>query len=111
MSVNWPFNEWQLVLATAICLDVVILVLIVTVLRKTKVSRAECARLGQDVKQLAEDIKGLLASEQRRFLKEINGAKKDDDQTPWQREMARPQQATPSADEAHALSAASQASH
>ena len=62
MSVNWPLNEWQLVLATAICLDVVILVLIVTVLRKTKVSRAECARLGQDVKQLAEDIKGLLAS-------------------------------------------------
>jgi len=47
MSVNWPLNEWQLVLATAICLDVVILVLIVTVLRKTKVSRAECARLGQ----------------------------------------------------------------
>jgi hypothetical protein len=69
--------------------------LIVTVLRKTKVSRAECARLGQDVKQLAEDIKALLASEQRRFLKEINAAKKDDDQTPWQREMARPQQATP----------------
>jgi hypothetical protein len=82
MSVNWPLNDWQLVLAAAICLDVAILGLIVTALRKAKITWAEFARTRQDVKQLAEDVKGLLVSEQIRFLQEIKASKKDDDQTP-----------------------------
>jgi hypothetical protein len=50
--------------------------------RKAKISWAEFARTRQDVKQLAEDVKGLLVSEQIRFLQEIKASKKDDDQTP-----------------------------
>ena len=51
-------------------------------MRKAKISWAEFARTRQDVKQLAEDVKGLLVSEQIRFLQEIKASKKDDDQTP-----------------------------
>jgi len=36
MSVNWPLNDWQLVLAAAICLDVAILGLIVTACEKPR---------------------------------------------------------------------------
>ena len=58
MSVNWRLNDWRLVLAAAIRLDIVILGLIVTALRKTEISWGEFARARQDVKQLAEDVRG-----------------------------------------------------
>jgi hypothetical protein len=44
---------------------------------KTRVERAEFARLQQDVKELSEHVMELQGAEQRRLLKEINASKKD----------------------------------
>jgi hypothetical protein len=77
---DWPLNDWQLALATAVCLGVIIILLSAIALRTTRISRAEFARLQKDFKQLSEDVKGLIAAEQRRFLKELKTSKKDGDE-------------------------------
>jgi len=79
-ALDWPLDDWRVALAAAVL--VAILILFIAAFKRNTVSRAEFARLQAEVKQLSEDVKGLLAGEQRRFLKEIRVSKKGDDQTP-----------------------------
>ena len=66
-------------LASVLCfVGGLILLGIVIAIRRSLVSRREFARLQADVRQLSEDVKGLLTAEQRRFIKELNAAKKED---------------------------------
>ena len=73
---DWPLNDSQL--ATAAILGLMLIVLIVTAFRKTRVTRKEFARLQKDVKRLSDDVKALRVSEERRFLKELKASKADD---------------------------------
>jgi hypothetical protein len=73
---DWPLNGPQFMLAITACLVAIIFVLLIALL-KTRVRRAEFARLQQDVKELSELVKELQVAEQIRFLKEINVAMKD----------------------------------
>jgi hypothetical protein len=73
---DWPLNDSQL--ATAAILALMLIVLIVTAFRKTRVTRKEFARLQREVKRLSDDVKELQGAEQRRFLKELKGSKADD---------------------------------
>jgi hypothetical protein len=52
------------------------------VFRKFTVSRADFARLKQDLEHLSEDVKGLTAAEQRRFLKELKEAPRKNSNDP-----------------------------
>ena len=64
-------HDAQLALSIVIALGVVAMLVVWIVFRKFTVSRAEFARLKQDLERLSEDVKGLTAAEQRRFLKEL----------------------------------------
>jgi len=77
---GWPLNVSPL--AIAIGLGVFIVVLMWTALRRITVRRTEFLRLQQDLKQLSEDVKWLMAAEQRRFLKELKAPRKDSDDPP-----------------------------
>jgi hypothetical protein len=69
---EWPMNDSQLL--SAGILGIMLVVLIVTAFRKASVTRKECARLREDIKQLSEEVKELQAAEQRRFIKELNAS-------------------------------------
>jgi len=71
---DWPLNDSQIV--TAIILGIMLVVLIVTAFRKTRVTRKEFARLRDDVKLLSAEVKELQMAEQRRFIQELNAAEK-----------------------------------
>jgi hypothetical protein len=73
---DWPLNDPQFMLAIAAGLVAITFVLLIALLR-TRVRRAEFARLQQDIKQMSEDVKELQAAEQLRFLKEIKASKID----------------------------------
>jgi hypothetical protein len=73
---DWPLNDPQFMPAITACLAAITLVLLIAFL-KTRVRRAEFARLQQDAKELLELVKELQVAEQIRFLKEINVAMKD----------------------------------
>jgi hypothetical protein len=75
---NWPLHDPQLMLAIAVCLVAITFVLVIALLR-TRVRRAEFARLQRTVEEMSERVKELQAAEQLRFLKEINAPEKDDD--------------------------------
>ena len=75
---NWPLHDPQLMLAIAVCLVAITFVLVIALLR-TRVRRAEFARLQRTVEEMSEHMKELQAAEQLRFLKEINAPEKDDD--------------------------------
>jgi hypothetical protein len=75
---DWPLYDPQLMLAIAVCLVAITFVLLIALL-KTRVRRAEFARLQRAVEEMSEHVKELQAAEQLRFLKEINAPKKDDD--------------------------------
>jgi hypothetical protein len=77
---DWPLNDSQLALAAAVGLGVVVITLIVMALRTASISRAEFARLQRDIKQLSEEVKALLAAEQRRFLKELKVSEREGDE-------------------------------
>ena len=77
---DWPLNDPQFTPAITACLAAITFVLLIAFL-KTRVRRAEFARLQQDVKELSEHVMGLQAAEQRRFLKEIGASKKDGEGT------------------------------
>ena len=74
---DWPVTDTQLALSIAIATGVVVVLLICTALRKFTVSRAEFIGLKQDFERLSEDVKGLTAAEQRRFLKELKAPRKE----------------------------------
>ena len=71
---DWPLNDSQIV--TAVILGIMLVVLIVTAFRKTRVTRKEFARLRDDVKLLSAEVKELQMAEQRRFIQELNAAEK-----------------------------------
>jgi hypothetical protein len=73
---DWPLNDPQFMPALTACLVALTFVLMIALL-KTRVRRAEFARLQQDVKELSEHVMELQGAEQRCFLKEINASKKD----------------------------------
>jgi hypothetical protein len=73
---DWPLNDPQFMPAITACLAALTFVLLIALL-KTRVRRAEFARLQQDVKELSEHVMELQGAEQRRFLKEISASKKD----------------------------------
>ncbi len=76
---DWGLGDSQFVLASVLCfVGGLILLGIVIAIRRTLVSRREFGRLQADVRRLSEDVKGLLAAEQRRFIKELNTAKKQE---------------------------------
>jgi hypothetical protein len=75
---DWPLYDPQLMLAIAGCLIAITFVLLIALL-KTRVRRAEFARLQRDIEEMSEHVKELQAAEQLRFLKEIKASKKDDD--------------------------------
>ena len=80
---DWPVTDAQLALSIVIALGVVAMLVVWIVFRKFTVSRAAFAQLKQDLKHLSEDVKGLTAAEQRRFLKELKGPpRKDSDDPP-----------------------------
>ena len=68
---DWLVTDAQLALSIAIALGVVAVLVVWIVFRKFTVSRAEFVRLKQDLEHLSEDVRGLTAAEQRRFLKEL----------------------------------------
>ena len=68
---DWLVTDAQLALSIVIALGVVAVLVVWIVFRKFTVSRAEFARLKQDLEHLSEHVKGLTAAEQRRFLKEL----------------------------------------
>jgi hypothetical protein len=70
---DWPLNDSQLVVA--VVLGLMLIVLVVTMLRKARVADREFARLQADVERLSEEVKQLRAAEQRRFMKELNAPK------------------------------------
>jgi hypothetical protein len=76
---GWPLNDSPLAFATTVGLGVVVIVLIWIALRRTMVSRTEFDRLQRDLKELSDDVKGLMTAEQRRFLKELKAPRKDSD--------------------------------
>ena len=71
---DWPLNDSQIVTATI--LGIMLVVLIVTALRKASVTRKEFARLREDVKRLSQEVKELQVSEDRRLIKELNASEK-----------------------------------
>ena len=73
---DWPLNDPQFMPAITACLAAITFVLLIAFL-KTRVRRAEFARLQQDVNELSELVKELQVAGQIRFLKEINVAMKD----------------------------------
>jgi hypothetical protein len=75
---DWPLYDPQFMLAIAGCLVAITFVLLIALL-KTRVRRAEFARLQRAVEEMSEHVKELQAAEQLRFLKEINAPEKDDD--------------------------------
>jgi uncharacterized membrane protein (DUF106 family) len=75
---DWPLDDPQFMLAIAACLVAITFALLIALL-KTRVRRAEFARLQRDVEEMSEQVKELQAAEQLRFLKEIKASKKDDD--------------------------------
>jgi hypothetical protein len=73
-------DYWQLTLATCVYLGSVILAILgILTHGKARVHLAEFARLREDLKHLAEDVKQLLNAEQRRFLKELRSSKTEED--------------------------------
>jgi hypothetical protein len=70
---DWPLNDSQLVVA--VVLGLMLIVLVVTMLRKARVAGRPFARLQADVERLSEEVKQLQADEQRRFIKELNAPK------------------------------------
>jgi hypothetical protein len=75
---NWPLYDPQFMLAIGGCLVAIAFVLLIALI-KTRIRRAEFARLRRDVEEMSEHVKELQAAEQLRFLKEIKASKKDDD--------------------------------
>ena len=74
-------DYWQLTLAYGVYLGSVTLAILgILAHGKATVHLAEFARLREDMKQLSEDVKQLLHIEQRRFLKELNSSKKEEDE-------------------------------
>ena len=73
---DWPLNDPQLMLAITACMVAFTFVLLIALL-KTRVRRAEFARLQRDVEEMSEHVKELQAAEQLRFLKEIKVSKKN----------------------------------
>jgi hypothetical protein len=73
---DWPLNDPQFMPAITACLVAITFVLLIALL-KTRVRRAEFARLQRDVEEMSEHVKELQAAEQLRFLKEIKVSKKD----------------------------------
>lgn len=77
---NWPLNDSQLLVA--VVLGIMLVALIVTMLGKARVTPSQFARLQADikrlsrlqadVKRLSEEVKQLQATEERRFIKELN---------------------------------------
>jgi hypothetical protein len=79
---DWLVTDAQLALPITIALCVVVALVIWILFRKFTVSRAEFVRLKQDFEHLPEDVKGLTAAEQRRFLKELKEAPRKNSNDP-----------------------------
>jgi hypothetical protein len=79
---DWLVTDAQLALSIVIALGVVAVLVVWIVFRKFTVSRADFARLKQDLEHLSEDVKGLTAAEQRRFLKEVKEAPRKNSNDP-----------------------------
>ena len=79
---DWLVTDAQLALPITIALCVVVALVIWILFRKFTVSRAEFVRLKQDFEHLSEDVKGLTAAEQRRFLKELKEAPRKNSNDP-----------------------------
>ena len=79
---DWLVTDAQLALSIAVALAVVVALVVWIVFRKFTVGRAEFVQLKQDVERLSEDVKGLTAAEQRRFLKELKEAPRKDSNDP-----------------------------
>lgn len=79
---DWLVTDAQLALPITIALCVVVALGIWILFRKFAVSRAEFVRLKQDFEHLSEDVKGLTAAEQRRFLKELKEAPRKNSNDP-----------------------------
>jgi hypothetical protein len=78
MSSVVSLGDWQILLATA---SFVIIVLLIAEFRRNSVSRADFKRLEERVTQLSDGQKELLVAEQRRFLQQINTPNKDSEKT------------------------------
>ena len=68
---DWLVTDVQLALSIAIALDGFAVLVFWIVFRKC---RAEFVRLKQDFERFSEEVGGLIAAEQRRFLKELKEA-------------------------------------
>jgi hypothetical protein len=75
---DWLATDAQLALSIPVALAVVVALVVWIVFGKFTVSRAEFVRLKQDFEHLSEDVRGLTAAEQRRFLKELKEAPRRD---------------------------------
>jgi hypothetical protein len=76
---DWLVTDAQLALSIVIALGVVAVLVVWIVFRKFTV---DFARLKQDLEHLSEDVKGLTAAEQRRFLKELKEAPRKNSNDP-----------------------------
>jgi biopolymer transport protein ExbB/TolQ len=76
---DWLVTDAQLALSIVIALGVVAVLVVWIVFRKFTV---DFARLKQDLEHLSEDVKGLTAAEQRRFLKELKQAPRKNSNDP-----------------------------
>jgi hypothetical protein len=76
---DWLVTDAQLALSIVIALGVVAVLVVWIVFRKFTV---DFARLKQDLEHLSEDVKGLTAAEQRRFLKEVKEAPRKNSNDP-----------------------------
>jgi hypothetical protein len=65
-------SDWRLVLFVGVfaCMTVIVVLAIVAA-QKVRARQAEFARMREDIKQLSEDVKYLMNTEQRRFLMEL----------------------------------------
>jgi uncharacterized membrane protein (DUF106 family) len=78
---NWLPDDWQLVLIT-VCLSLIIIALIVDVLRKTFITKAEFAQLRAEFDQVAQDVENLTSAEERRLMTQLKVSRKDGDEPP-----------------------------
>jgi hypothetical protein len=76
---DWLVTDAQLALSIVIALGVVAVLVVWIVFRKFTV---DFARLKQDLEHFSDDVKGLTAAEQRRFLKELKEAPRKNSNDP-----------------------------
>jgi hypothetical protein len=71
-QIQNTLSDWPVALVIAFFL------LLITIFVFSVVNvRREIVRLQEDLKQLSADVKGLLVAEQRRFLVELKGTRKE----------------------------------